>query len=82
MRKFLKLLEVKPIFTTPSISAVVDELSTSTDLSRAVSGSYVRRSYESGRYLIPTLFALRELPTDRTGFSPLSYCTDELNEVL
>ena len=71
MRELHRLLGVKPIFTTPyhpSGNGRVERLHgpLKTILRKLCS----EKPREWHRYLVPTLFALRETPSDRTGFSP------------
>ena len=71
MGELHKLLGVKPLFTTPYHPAGNGRIerfhSTLKSLLRKLCADKPR---EWHRYLVPTLFALRELPSDRTGFSP------------
>ncbi|XP_045134079.1 uncharacterized protein LOC123517739 [Portunus trituberculatus] len=66
-----KLLGVKPIFTTPfhpSGNGRIERLHG--PLKAALRKLCADKPREWHRYLVPTLFALREIPSDRTGFSP------------
>ena len=70
MGELHKLLGVKPIFTTPfhpSGNGRVERLHG--PLKAALRKLCADKPREWHRYLIPTLFALREFPSDRTGFS-------------
>ena len=66
-----KLVGIKPIFTTPYHPMMNGKL----ERQHAVLKSVLRKlclekPKDWDRYLIPTLFALREIPSDTTGFSP------------
>ena len=70
MSELHKLLGVKPIFTTPfhpSGNGRIERLHG--PLKAVLRKLCAEKPREWHRYLIPTLFALRELPSDRTGFS-------------
>ena len=70
MGELHKLLGVKPSFTTPfhpSANGRVERLHG--PLKAALRKLCADQPREWHRYLIPTLFALREIPSDRTGFS-------------
>ena len=70
MAELHKLLGVKPIFTTPfhpSGNGRIERLHG--PLKACLRKLCEEKPREWHRYLIPTLFALRELPSDRTGFS-------------
>ncbi|XP_076058196.1 uncharacterized protein LOC143035258 [Oratosquilla oratoria] len=65
-----KLLGVKPSFTTPfhpSGNGRVERLHG--PLKAALRKMCTEKPRDWHRYLVPTLFALREIPSDRTGFS-------------
>ena len=70
MAELHRLLGVKPLFTTPfhpQGNGRIERLhSTLKSILRKVCAD---RPKEWHRYLIPTLFALREIPSDRSGFS-------------
>ena len=71
MAELHRLLGVKPIFTTPfhpSGNGRVERFHGT--LKSALRKLCADKPREWHRYLIPTLFALREIPSDRTGFSP------------
>lgn len=70
MAELHKLLGVKPIFTTPyhpSGNERVERLHEA--LMAALRKLCADKPREWHRYLTPNLFALKELPSDRTGFS-------------
>ena len=70
MNELHKLLGVKPIFTSPfhpSGNGRIERLHG--PLKAILRKLCTEKPREWHRYLIPTLFALRELPSDRTGFS-------------
>ena len=70
MGELHKLLGVKPLFTTPyhpSANGRVERLHST--LKSCLRKLCADKPKEWHRYLIPTLFALREMPSDRTGFS-------------
>ena len=70
MGELHKLLGVKPIFTTPyhpSGNGRIERLHST--LKACLRKLCIDKPKEWHRYLIPTLFALREIPSDRTGFS-------------
>ncbi len=70
MAELHKLLGVKPSFTTPfhpSANARIERLHR--PLFVSMCKFCADRPHEWHRYLIATLFALRECPSDRTGFS-------------
>ncbi|XP_076056332.1 uncharacterized protein LOC143034283 [Oratosquilla oratoria] len=70
MAELHKLLGVKPSFTTPfhpSGNGRVERLHG--PLKAALRKMCSEKPRDWHRYLIPTLFALREIPSDRTGFS-------------
>ena len=70
MAELHKLLGVKPQFTTPfhpSGNGRVERLHG--PLKAILRKLCSEKPREWHRYLIPTLFALREMPSDRTGFS-------------
>ena len=71
MAELHKLLGIKPVFTTtfhPSGNGRVERLhGTLKSVLRKLCADKPR---EWHRYLIPAMFALREIPSDRTGFSP------------
>ncbi|XP_069988596.1 uncharacterized protein [Penaeus vannamei] len=65
-----KLLGVKPLFTTPyhpSGNGRVERFHATLKASLRKLCSDKPREWH--RYLVPTLFAMREIPSDRTGFS-------------
>ena len=71
MGELHKLLGVKPLFTSPyhpSGNGRVERFHSTLKSSLRKLCSDKPRDWH--RYLIPTLFALREIPSDRTGFSP------------
>ena len=66
-----KLVGIKPIFTTPYHPMMNGKL----ERQHAVLKSVLRKlcmdkPNDWDRYLIPTLFALREIPSETTGYSP------------
>ena len=69
-----RLLGVKPLFSTPyhpMCSGRVERMhSVFKSCLRKLSSDYPKQWH---RYLIPTLFALRELPSNRTGFSAFEF---------
>ncbi|XP_076036803.1 uncharacterized protein LOC143022466 [Oratosquilla oratoria] len=70
MKELHRMLGVKPIFTTPfhpSGNGRIERLHG--PLKAILRKLCAEKPREWQRYLIPTLFALRELPSDRTGFS-------------
>ncbi|XP_076055021.1 uncharacterized protein LOC143033448 isoform X2 [Oratosquilla oratoria] len=70
MKELHRMLGVKPIFTTPfhpSGNGRIERLHG--PLKAILRKLCAEKPREWHRYLIPTLFALRELPSDRTGFS-------------
>lgn len=71
MNELHRLLGVKPIFTTPfhpSGNGRIERFhGTLKSALRKLCSDKPRKWH---RYLVPTLFALREIPNDRTGFSP------------
>lgn len=70
MAELHKGLGVKPIYTTPYFSSgngCVERLHGS--LKAALRNLCIDKTREWHRYLTLNLFALRELPSDRTGFS-------------
>lgn len=70
MAELHKLLGVKPCFTTPfhpSANGRVERLHG--PLKASLRKLCADKPREWHRYLTPTLFALREIPSDRTGFS-------------
>lgn len=70
MAELHKVLDVKPIFTAPYYSSgngCVERFHGS--LKAALRNLCIDKAREWHRYLTLTLFALRELPSDRTGFS-------------
>ena len=71
MAELHKLLEIKPIFTTPfhpSGNGRVERLHGT--LKSALLKLCSEKPKEWHRYLTPTLFALRKIHNDLTGFSP------------
>ena len=71
MSEFHRLIGVKTNFTTPYHPMMNGKL----EREHATLKSVLRELCDSkprdwNRYLVPTLFALRELPNDTTGFSP------------
>ena len=71
MQELHRLLGVKSIFTTPyhpSGNGRIERLHGS--LKAILRKLCSEKPREWHRYLTPTLFALRETPSDRTGFSP------------
>ena len=71
MQELHRLLGVKPIFTTPyhpSGNGRIERLHG--PLKAILRKLCSEKPREWHRYLTPTLFALRETPSDRTGFSP------------
>ena len=71
MSEIHRLIGIKPIFTTPYHPMMNGKL----ERQHATLKSVLRKLCENkprdwDRYLVPTLFALRELPNDTTGFSP------------
>lgn len=71
MGELHKLLGVKPLFTTPFHPAGngrIERLHAT--LKSSLRKLCADKPREWHRYLVPTMFALRELPSDRTGFSP------------
>nr|XP_027232840.1 uncharacterized protein LOC113824300 [Penaeus vannamei] len=70
MGELHKLLGVKPLFTTPyhpSGNGRVERFHATLKASLRKLCSDKPREWH--RYLVPTLFAMREIPSDRTGFS-------------
>lgn len=70
MGELHNLLGVKPCFTTPfhpSANGRVERLHA--PLKASLRKLCSEKPREWHRYVIPTLFALREIPSDRTGFS-------------
>lgn len=70
MSELHKLLGVKPLFTTPyhpSCNGRIERFHAT--LKASLRKLCAEKPREWHRYLIPTLFALREIPSDRTGFS-------------
>ncbi|XP_037779191.1 uncharacterized protein K02A2.6-like [Penaeus monodon] len=70
MGELHKLLGIKPLFTTPyhpSGNGRVERFHST--LKASLRKLCVDKPKDWHRYLIPTLFALREIPSDRTGFS-------------
>ncbi|XP_076069884.1 uncharacterized protein LOC143041747 [Oratosquilla oratoria] len=70
MKELHRMLGVKPIFTTPfhpSGNGRIERLHG--PLKAILRKLCAEKPREWHRYLIPTLFALGELPSDRTGFS-------------
>ncbi|XP_047469564.1 uncharacterized protein LOC125025584 [Penaeus chinensis] len=70
MGELHKLLGVKPLFTTPyhpSGNGRVERLHATLKASLRKLCSDKPREWH--RYLVPTLFAMHEIPSDRTGFS-------------
>ncbi|XP_037784772.1 uncharacterized protein LOC119580748 [Penaeus monodon] len=71
MGELHKLLGIKPLFTTPyhpSCNGRIERFHST--LKACLRKLCVEKPKEWHRYLIPTLFALREIPSDRTAFSP------------
>ena len=71
MGEIHKLIGIKPIFTTPYHPMMNGKL----ERQHAVLKSVLKKlcsekPKEWDRYLIPTLFAMREIPSDTTGLSP------------
>ncbi|XP_037804439.1 uncharacterized protein LOC119598726 [Penaeus monodon] len=69
MGELYKLLGIKPLFTTPyhpSGNGRVERFHST--LKASLRKLCVDKPKDWHRYLIPTLFALREIPSDRTGF--------------
>ena len=70
MKEFHRLLSIQPLFNTPYHpmgTGRIERLhSTLKSILRKLCSQQPR---EWHRYLIPTLFALREMPSDRTGYS-------------
>ncbi|KAK4316152.1 hypothetical protein Pmani_012661 [Petrolisthes manimaculis] len=72
MGELHKLLGIKPSFATPyhpSANGRIERLHG--PLKASLRKLCTEKLREWHRYLIPTLFALREIPSDRTGFSAL-----------
>ncbi|XP_037794286.1 uncharacterized protein LOC119589789 [Penaeus monodon] len=70
MGELHKLLGVKPLFTTPyhpSGNGRVERFHAT--LKASLRKLCSDKPCEWHRYLVPTLFAMREIPSDRTGFS-------------
>jgi len=70
MGELHKLLGIKPLFTTPyhpSGNGRVERFHST--LKASLRKLCVDKPKDWHRYLIPSLFALREIPSDRTGFS-------------
>ncbi|XP_042229996.1 uncharacterized protein LOC121871652, partial [Homarus americanus] len=70
MAELHKLLGVKPLFTTPfhpSGNGRIERMHG--PLKASLRKLCADKPREWHRYLVPTLFALREIPSDRTGFS-------------
>ena len=70
MAELHKLLGVKPLFTTPyhpSGNGRIERFHST--LKSCLRKLCEDKPREWHRYLVPTLFALREIPSDRTGFS-------------
>ena len=66
-----RLLGIKPKFTTvyhPQANGRVERLHST--LKSCLKKLCIKNPKDWHKYLIPTLFALREIPSDRTGFSP------------
>ncbi|XP_063601110.1 uncharacterized protein LOC134777201 [Penaeus indicus] len=71
MGELHKLLGIKPLFTTPyhpSCNGRIERFHST--LKASLRKLCIEKPKEWHRYLIPTLFALREIPSDRTAFSP------------
>ena len=71
MGELYKLLGVKPLFSSvyhPMGNGRIERLHST--LKAGLKKLCSERPTDWHRYLIPTLFALREIPNDRTGFSP------------
>ena len=71
MGELYKLLGVKPIFSSiyhPMGNGRIERLHST--LKAGLKKLCSEKPTDWHRYLIPTLFALREVPSDRTGFSP------------
>jgi hypothetical protein len=65
------LLGVKPLFTTayhPMCNGRIERMHST--LKACLKKLCADKPREWHRYLIPTLFAMREIPSDRSGFSP------------
>ncbi|XP_076044813.1 uncharacterized protein LOC143027412 [Oratosquilla oratoria] len=70
MKELHRMLGVKPIFTTPFHPSGNGRIERLHGALKAILRTLCdEKPRELHRYLIPTLFALRELPCDRTGFS-------------
>ena len=70
MKELHRLLGIHPIFNTPyhpMSTGRIERLHST--LKGVLKKLCVQQPKEWHRYLIPTLFALRELPSDRTGYS-------------
>ena len=70
MKELHRLLGVHPIFNTPyhpMSTGRIERLHST--LKGTLKKLCIQQPREWHRYLIPTLFALRELPSDRTGYS-------------
>lgn len=69
MSELHRLLGVKPLFTTPyhpSGNGRVEHFHST--LKSCLHKLYCDKPKDWHRYIVPTLFALREIPSDRTGF--------------
>ena len=70
MGELHKLLGVKPLFTTPYHPAGNGRIERfHATLKASLRKLCADKHKEWHRYLVPTLFAMREIPSDRTGFS-------------
>ena len=71
MNEIHKLIGVKPIFTSPYHPMMNGKLERQHSTLKAILRKLCeKKPRDWERYLIPTLFAMRELPSDTTGFSP------------
>ena len=71
MAEVHRLLSVKPLFTSPwhpACNGRIERLHST--LKSCLRKLCSDRPKDWDRYLAPTLFAIREMPSDRTGFSP------------
>ena len=66
-----KLVGIKPIFTTPYHPMMNGKLERQHAVLKSIlSKLCASKPKDWDRYLVPTLFAMREIPSDTTGFSP------------
>ena len=71
MNEIHKLIGIKPIFTTPYHPMTNGRIEKSHSTLKLILRKLCeKKPRDWDRYLIPTLFAMREIPSDTTGFSP------------